>query len=211
MEEQKLINLLDDITIQPSKCRTRNWVKINDESKRTYDDSNIRQKTSIVKSNLCEYNDVYVLVKGTITVPNTAAACAAENAINKKVIFKSCAPFTDSITEINNTQADDAQKINVVLSMYNLIEYSDAYLKTSRSLWQNYRDEPTLDNNVNNIDFPDDSNNSALFKFKQKITGQTGNGSTKDVEIMVPLKHLSNFWRALEMSFNNCQISLQLK
>ena len=102
MEEQKSINLLDDITIQPSKCRTRHWIKINDESKRTYD-SNIRQKTSIIKSNLCEYNDAYVLVKGTITVPNTAAAGAAENAINKKVIFKNCAPFTDSITEINNT------------------------------------------------------------------------------------------------------------
>ena len=95
--------------------------------------------------------------------------------------------------------------------MYNLIENSDAYLKTSRSLWQYYRDEPALDNNANTIDFPDDNNNSALLKFKQKITGQTGNGSPKDVEIMVPLKRLSNFWRALEMPFNNCEISLQLK
>ena len=95
--------------------------------------------------------------------------------------------------------------------MYNLIENSDAYLKTSRSLWQYYRDEPALDNNPNTIDFPDDNNNSALLKFKQKITGQTGNGSPKDVEIMVPLKRLSNFWRALEMPFNNCEISLQLK
>ena len=65
------------------------------------------------------------------------------------------------------------------MPIYNLIEFSDAYSKTSRSLWQYYRDEPALDNNGNIIDYPDDNNNSALFKFKQKITRQTGNGGTK--------------------------------
>ena len=83
--------------------------------------------------------------------------------------------------------------------MYNLIEYSDTYLKTSASLWQYYKDEPALDNDGNIIDFPDDNNNSALFKFEQKITRQTGNSGTKDVEIMVPLRSLSNFWRTLEV------------
>ena len=97
------------------------------------------------------------------------------------------------------------------MPMYNLIEYSDAYSKTLASLWQYYRDEPVLDNNGNIIYFPDDNNNSASFKFKQKITGQTGNDGRKDVEIMVPLKYLSNFWRTLEMSLINCEISLQLK
>ena len=115
------------------------------------------------------------------------------------------------LTKINNTQIDDAQKIDVVMSMYNLIEYSDVYSKTSGSLWQYYRDEPALDNNGNIIDFPDGNNNSASFKFVQKITGQTGNGDTKDVEIMVPLKYLSNFWRTLEMPLINCEINLQLK
>ena len=95
--------------------------------------------------------------------------------------------------------------------MYNLVEYSDTYSKTSGSLWQYYRDEPALDNNGNIIDFSDDNNNSASFKFKQKITGQTGNDDTKAVEIMVPLKYLSNFWRTLEMPLTNCEISLQLK
>ena len=66
------------------------------------------------------------------------------------------------------------------------------------------------DNNGNNIDIPTD-NNSASFKFKQQITGQTGNDDTKAVEIMVPLKYLSNFWRTLEMPLTNCEISLQLK
>ena len=77
-------------------------------------------------------------------------------------------------------------------------------------MWQHYRDESALGNNGNIIGFPDDSNNSASFKFKQEITGQTGNGGTKNVEIMVPLKYLSNFWRTLEMPQINCEISLQL-
>ena len=95
--------------------------------------------------------------------------------------------------------------------MYNIREYSDASLRTSGSLSQYYRDEPALGKSGNIIYFPDDNNNSASFKFKQKITRQTVNGDTKDVEIMVPLKYLSNFWRTLEMPLINCEISLQLK
>ena len=88
-----------------------------------------------------------ICVKGTKTVPNTAAAGAAVNNTNKKVIFKNCAPFTDWITEINNTQTDDDQKIDIVKPMYNLIQYSDAYLKTPGCLWQYYGNQPALDNN----------------------------------------------------------------
>ena len=115
-----------------------------DESKRRHDNNNIRFKSSMLRSSLCDYSDAYILVKRTGTVPNAAAVGGAVNNANKKVIFKSCAPFTDYITEMNNTQVDDAQKIEVLMSMYNLIEYSDAYLMTSGSLWQYYRDEPTL-------------------------------------------------------------------
>ena len=86
-----------------------------------------------MKSNLCDYSDACILVKRIITVPNTATGGAAVNNTNKKVIFKNFAPFADCITEINNTQGDDDQKIDVVMSMYNLIEYSDACLKTSES------------------------------------------------------------------------------
>ena len=77
---------------------------------------------------------MYILIKRTITVSITVAAGAAVNNTNKKVIFKNCAPFTDCITEINNTQVDDAQKIDIVMPMYNLIEFCDAYSKTSGSL-----------------------------------------------------------------------------
>ena len=74
-----------------------------------YDSSNIRFKTSLIRSNLRDYSDAYIFVKGTITVPNTEAAGAAVNNTNRKVIFKNCTPFTDCITEIYNTQVDDAQ------------------------------------------------------------------------------------------------------
>ena len=95
--------------------------------------------------------------------------------------------------------------------MYNSIEYSEPNSRKWRCLWQYYRDEPALDNDNNITDFSADSNNSTLFKFKQQITGQAGNGATKDVEIMVPLKYLDNFWRTLEMILFNCEISLQLR
>ena len=123
----------------------------------------------MIRSNLCDYSDAYIIVKGTITAPNTPAAGVAANNANKKIIFKNCAPFTDCITEINNIQVGDAQKIDIVMPMYNLIEYGDAYLKISGSLWQYNRDEPVLNNNGETIDFPAD-NNSASFKFKQQIT-----------------------------------------
>ena len=96
------------------------------------------------------------------------------------------------------------------MPMYNLIEYSDAYSKISGSLQQYYRDEPALHNKGNIIDFLAD-NNSASFKFKQKITGQAKTGGIKEAQIMVPLKYLSNFWRTLQMPLINCEHCLELK
>ena len=96
--------------------------------------SQIKFKTSMLKSSLCDYSDAYILVKRTITVNNTAAADADANNTNKKVIFKNCAPFTNYISEINNTQVDNAKDIDIVMPMYNLIEYSNNYSKISGSL-----------------------------------------------------------------------------
>ena len=84
----------------------------------------------MLRSNLCDYSDAHILVKGIITVSNTPDAAAAVNNTNKKALFKNCAPFTNYITEINNTQVDDQQDIDTVMPIYNLIEYSDAYSKT---------------------------------------------------------------------------------
>ena len=122
MEYQKIVNLIDDTSNQLSKFRTRNWVEINNESRGAYTvNSQIKFKTTMLKSSSCDYSGAYILVKGTISVTNTAAADAAANNNNNKVIFKNCAPFTNCISEINNTQIDNAKDIDIVMPMYNLI------------------------------------------------------------------------------------------
>ena len=211
MEYQRIANLIDDdASNQPSKFRTRNWIEINDESRGAYNiNSQIKFKTTILKSSLCDYSDAYILVKGTITVNNTAAQGAAANNTNKKVIFKNCAPFTNFISESSNTQIDNAKDIDIVMPMYNLIENSDNYAKTTGSLWQYCKDIPTRDNN-NLIEGFTAANLTDSFNFKAKITGQTGNDGTKDVEVKVPLKYLKNFWRTLEMPLINCEVNLTL-
>ena len=210
MEYQKIANLIDDDTSnQPSKFRTRNWVQINDESRGAYNvNSQIKFKTTMLKSSLCDYSDAYILLKGTISVNNSAAQGAANNT-NKKVIFKNCTPFTNCISKINNTQIYNAKDIDIVMPMYNLIEYSDNYAKTSGSLWQYCKDIPALNANDEITEFTG-GNTTDSFNFKVKITGQTGDDGTKDVEIMVPLKYLSNFWRTLEMPLINCEVNLIL-
>ena len=118
----------------------------------------------------------------------------------KNLKFKNCAPFTNCISEINNTQLDNCKDIDIVMSLYNLLECWDNYAKTSGSLWQYYRDEPN-----------DSLANSESFKSKIKTTGKTPNNDNEtDVEIMVSLKYLSNFWRALETPLINCEVSLIL-
>ena len=98
----------------------------------------------MLKSSLCDYSDVYILAKGRITITGAEDDAAARQADerNKSVILKNCAPFTNCKSEINNTEIDNAKNIDIVIPMYNLIEYSDNYSKISGSLWQYYQDEP---------------------------------------------------------------------
>ena len=128
--------MLDNTSNESSKFRTKNWVEIND-SRGTYNtNSQIKLKDSMLKSNLRYYSDAYILVKWRITITRAGADAAARetNERNKEVIFKNCARFTDSISEINNTKVDNAKDVDVVMPMYNLIEYSDDYSITSGSL-----------------------------------------------------------------------------
>ena len=100
-----------------------------------------------------------------MSVADTSAQGKAVNDANIKAGFKNCAPFTSCMTKINDTQVDNAEYIDIVIPMYNLIEYSDAYSKTSRVLWQYYRHEPVLDNNGNIIDFLANNNKNISFNF----------------------------------------------
>ena len=137
----------------------------------------------MLRSNLCGYADAYILVKGTIPITGAGNDDVAkqEDERDKGVTFKNYAPFTKYISRINNKNIDNAQDIDIVMPMYNLIEYSNNYSKTSGSLWQYYKDDPN-----------DNIADSESFKSKLKITGKTpDNGNTKDVEIIVPLKYLS--------------------
>ena len=190
--------MLNDASNQASKFRTRNWVEINDQSRGAYTSNDIKFKTTMIKSNLCDYADAYILAKGTITDAGDDDAAKQLDEKNKSVIIKNCAPFTKCISRINNRDIDNAQDIDIML-MCNLIECSDNYSKTS-SLWQYYKDDPN-----NNI------TQSESVKSKIKITGKTpAAGNRKDVEIIIPLKYLSNFWRTLQMPLINCEVNFIL-
>ena len=158
--------MLDNVSNQPSKFRTKNWAEINDDSGGTYNtNKQIKFKTITLKSSLCDYSDTYILVKGTLEVGDTSAAGAAANNTNKKVILKNCAPFTNCISEINNMQIDDAKDIDIVMPMYNLIKYNNNHSKTFGSLWQYCKNIPAV-NNDGNIDNFNGANTTDSFNSK---------------------------------------------
>ena len=138
--------------------------EINDESKGTCNvGSEIKFKTTMPKSSLCDYGDAYILFKGKITITEAEANVAAReiDERDKGVAFKNCAAFANCISEINNIQIDNCNDIDTVMPMYNLIEYNDNYAKSIGSLWQYYRDEKN-----NNLA------DSQSFKYKIKMTGK---------------------------------------
>ena len=154
MKYQKIANLLNDESNKLSKFKTRNWAEINDEARGTYSpNKQIKFKTLMLISSLCDYGDAYILAEGNIAVNNTAARGNNANNTNKKVIFKNCAPFTNRISKIKNTQIDNAEDIDIVMLMYNLIDYSDNFSKTSGSLWQYCKDIPDVDDNDGIVNF----------------------------------------------------------
>ena len=192
--------MLDNTKNQPTKLKRKNWVEMNDDSRRTYN-TNIQIKfKTLWDYSLCDYSDVYITVRRTITITGAGDDDAARPLyeINKGVIFKNCAKFTDFLSEMNNTQIDNVKYIDVVMPMYNLIEYSNNYLKTSGSLWQYY-----IDDQNHNIT-PSES-----FKYNIKTTRKTpAAGNTKDVQIAEPLKYFSDNYP--EMPLINCEINFIL-
>ena len=177
----------------------------------------------MLRSDLFDYPDVYILIKGTITV--NGAVNGVENEIirrNRKIILKNNAPFVSCITRINNEFIEDADDLDIVMPMYNLLEYSKNYRKTIGSLYNYYRDELSDDNNPNNFA---NTNvvNSGAFEYKNKVTGNTydvaagaaGHDANrvgkKQIELTIQLRYLGNFWRALNIPLNSCEVSLELK
>ena len=188
------------------------------------ENKSIRFKTPMLRSNLCDYSDAYILVKDTIMVTALGVNNDANNIRDKRnrpLILKNNAPFVSCITRINGELIEDADDLDIVMPMYNLLEYSKNYRKTLGSLYNYYRDELTNDNNDNfdNISVV----NSEAFKYKNKKTGNTYNvdvgaqgynvnkNGTQGIELAIPLKYLGNFWRALNIPLISCEVFLELK
>ena len=179
----------------------------------------------MLRSDLCDYSDAYILVNGTITV--NGIVNGAENEINRRnrpLLLKNNAPFASCITTINGELIEDADDLDVVMPMYNLLEYSKNYRKTTGSLYNYYRGELTNDNIPANNAFDNIRVvNSNTFNYKNKITGNTYNVAagapghdankvgTQEIELAISLKYLGNFWRALNMPLFSCEVSLELK
>ena len=182
----------------------------------------------MLRSDLCDFNNAYVVAKGKITV---SADDRDRDEMNRQVILKNNAPFISCISKINGVLVENAEYLDIVILMYNLLEYSKNYSKTSGSFWNYYRDELTDDTNDNNN--PNKNViSSKSFKYKTIITGNTYNvprkiagadgnpaynpnydrnkRGRKEVEIAVPLKHLGNFWNSLNIPLINCEVSLAL-
>ena len=209
MEFQKIVNFINTNSGENlPRFVTKKWIEVYDQWGGNYNvNKEIRIKTSMLRSDLCDYSDAYIVVKGTITVvrPDNAKK-------NKATTFKNNAPFINCISKINGVKIDNAEDLDVVMPMYNLFEYSKTYRKTTGSLWNYYRDEAS-----NPL-----SCNSESFKYKTSITGNTYNlgddkegydankVSKNETEVVIPPKHLSNFWKALNIPLINCEVELIL-
>ena len=161
----------------------------------------------MLRSDLCDYSDAFIVLKGTITVTDPD-----NDAYGKKLTLKNNARFISCISKSNNTLIDNAEYLDSVMSMYNLLEYSKHYRKTTGSFWNYYRDEPNEESTGGGNDAIKYSiRNSKSFDYKTSITGTLECDNTeKEAEIVVPLKHLSNFWRTLDMPLINCEINFIL-
>ena len=223
MEYDKINNLLDGASENLSKFVTRQYVKVNSLSNTYNENKSIRSKTPMLRSDLCDYSDVYILVKGTITVNGVVNGVESEILRrNRPLILKNNAPFVSCMTKINNEFTEDADDLDIVMPMYNLLEYSKNYRKTIGSLYNYYRDELSDDNNPNNFRNTNVVNSNAL-EYKNKIIGNTydvaagaaGHDASrvgqKEIELAIPLKYLGNFWRALNIPLISCEVSLELK
>ena len=200
MESQKIINLLDSNDNESQKFATKRWYIINDQNTGNNangngeDGTTIKSETKVIKPSLCDYSDAYILVTGNIQ--NKPA--------NSGVAFKTCAPFRTCDVTINDEHVEKAEDLDIVMPMYNLLEYSDNYQNSTGSLYQFKRDEPPDDN-------ADVVNDTTSLVYKSKLVkGTDNNNNVNNVKLVVPLKYVSNFFRSIEMLLVNCKIDLEL-
>ena len=211
MENQKIINLLNKDDTDSKHFATKKWYIINDENNTNYgvnkdtgenNPDTIKYDTRVLKPNLCDYAEAYILVDGSIRAANTVNAT--------RLALKNCAQFTKCNLEIN---VDTAENLDIVMPMYNLIEYSDNYQDSSAMPYQYKRDEPPEDDAV--ADLTANNSNSLKYKIKllgnvTEVAGDAAGVRRLNVKVVVRLKYLSNFFRSLEMPLINFNIKLNL-
>ena len=179
MEFQKIANFLDTVLDDKElpKSVSKKWIEVYDQSEENFSNSKeIRIKTSMLRSDLCDFSDAYIVVKRDITLEGDNDA----NKRNKNIAFKNNAPFINCISKINGVKIDNAEDLDVVMPMYNLLEDSKNYRKTTSSLWNHYRDEPSNSLSIN----------SESFKFKTSIVGKTpeNNDLLTNAKVVILLK-----------------------
>ena len=204
---------------------TKKLIEVHDQSGSAEDrykpSKQIRFKTPMLQWDLCDFSDACIVVIVGDIVPKKDADRGFID-IRNRLAFKNNTPFTNCISKINNVLIDNAEDLDIVIPMYNLLEYSKNYRKTTDSFWNYYRDEP---NNPPAVNYnADPITNSEPFKYKSSIAGKTSNanqengenteqGNTRTIKnpkIVVLLKLLSNFWKTLYMPLINCEVSLTL-
>ena len=189
METQKIVNLLNNSDNESSKFPARKWHIITDQNNGQYgtgdeNGTTIKFETKVIKSNLCDYSDAYIFVMGNITATGGNA--------NTNVAFKNCASFTRRVTYINDEHVERAENLDIIMPMYNLIEYSDNYADSSGSVWQFKRDEQYI--TAAGIPNAVTTNNSISFKYKSSLLGApNATGALENANIGVPLKYLCIF------------------
>ena len=194
MEFQKIVNFLDTTSNDKDlpKFVTKKWIEVYYQSEKNYNtNKEFRIKPSMLRFDLCDYPDAYIVVKEDITIEGDNKA----NKRNTNLAFKNNATFINCISKINGVKIDNVEGLDVVMPTYNLLEYSKSYRKTTGSLWNYYRDEPS-----NPL-----SSNSETFKYKTSILGKTpeNNDILTNGKLVIPLKYLSNFWRTLNIPLIN--------
>ena len=204
MEYDKINNLLGSESENLSEFITREYVRVNSLSNTYNENKSIRFKTPMLRSDLYDYADAYILVDSTITATSQINVIRGKK--NRPLILKNNAPFISCITRINGELIEDADDLDIVMPMHNLLEYSENYRKTIGSFYNYYRDELSDDPDNDNHDNIKVVNSNA-FKYKNKITGNTYDvlntaddyvavkEGTQEIELAIPLKYLGNFWK----------------
>ena len=218
MESQKIKNLLDHEEENDLKYQTKKWYIINDQNNGQYpegdiNDNTIKIDTEVAKTFLCDYADAYILVTGDITVVGGAA--------NTNVAFKNCHPFVKSDIHLNDVHVENSNKLDVIMNMYNLIEYSDNYEDSTASLYQFKRQEPF----ANSVNLTVDDSSSLKYKLgvletatnttindagSRVLNANENNPVWKNAKIIVLLKYISSFFRSLELPLTNAKLFIKL-